>query len=257
MWKILDLHFPWSLGGDTMKQRERETEVAQHVVIYNPYKRRSSWAGPAGLMARSQPGEPNVGEPAGPEPAAREAHWNTGEGPGKLKGRGEQNGGEGGRKLRLKSQSDLSHALTPPSAFFFCQFLHDPRKTRWLKTQYLEECMSRGHNLHSTLSRLVITASIDLQYDWFHVNFNVWGCIWLPTPRPHIFGKCMLPGKLWQGLIRLNWLPVWSTLWNHSSGIYHAVAWHHCVYCSYETRLNQTSRDRGTTPQPSRLKWRI
>lgn len=213
--------------------------------IYYPFRTNNRWAGPGDTVARSQPRWQKGGDPMGPGQQLERCQENW-------------KGGvrEMGRK-RKKAPSEMPGwsitCIHPSLFFFFCQFFKEPKETWWLNRSYKNACregtismphLFRHHRQYSCMLWL-----ISCDFECFI------GCF--VTSRPDISEKCTLSGKLWEVLIRLNWLPAWSTLWIHSSGIYHAVAWHHSVHCSQEKLLNQTPRDRRTTPQNSRPKWRI
>lgn len=196
--------------------------------------------------------------------ARSQSRWQKGGnpmGPGQQLKWGQENWKGGARKMGRKRKRTLCErsgwSITHPSlCLLFCQTSKEPKKTWWQNTQKIQECMSRGYSLCATLNYtsppVFIYALIDFMWFWmFYRPF-------CDYRRPDVSEKCTSSGKLWGVLIRLNWLPAWSALWIHSSGIYHAVVtWHHSVHCSQEKLLNQTARDRRTTPQNPRPNWRI
>lgn len=139
MWIMLDLDFPWSIGGDTMKQHE----AGRCVAIYYPFKtKKNRWAGPADKVARSQSRWQKGGNPMGP---GQQLKW------------GQENWKGGARKMGKKRKKALCErsgwSITHPSlCLLFCQTSKGPKKTWWQNTQKLQECMSRGYSLCATLN---------------------------------------------------------------------------------------------------------
>lgn len=121
MWKMLDLDFPWLVGGDTVKQRERGLELWGTQQSITPSGQIAAEPVQRALWPGHSPEDQKEGSPWGPARGWRNMpSW--GWGARKIEREGRKKWGEVGRKLRVKSQDDLSHTLTPPSTLSFVNF---------------------------------------------------------------------------------------------------------------------------------------
>lgn len=161
MWKMLDLDFPWSRTGDITKQRERGPKLWGAQPSITPSGQIAAEAVQQALWPGHNQEDQKEESPRGPGPAAGEARRIQAEGPGKLEREGREKRGEEGRKLRVNSQDDLSHTLTPPFAFLQWILL---RAKENMTTKY-SECI-RTRDAVGNVSTPPLLFSLYCEY-WF------------------------------------------------------------------------------------------
>lgn len=166
MWKMLDLDFPRSIGGDATKQHEQRLKRWPSITlsgqITDELIQQTLWLG--GSQHDKKEEIPWANSYRGT------LNWRCGA--RKIEREGLEEWGERGRKPKVESQDDLLHTFTPPSAFSSVNSSESQRKNDGFTLRSHKNARREGTVFMPRLFKQYIHSC----FDWFHVILNVLGC---------------------------------------------------------------------------------